>query len=92
MAPHVGLMTGYDSDEPFDFSPEYIDELNALQINAISSPKRFFLVAAKGDELLDWKEMVDFYPGAHHLVLEGSDHGIADYSKYLPEILEFIPS
>jgi len=49
-------------------------------------------VAAKGDELLDWKEMVDFYPGAQHLVLEGSDHGIADYSKYLPEILEFIPS
>jgi len=92
LAPHVGLMTGYDSDEPFDFRPEYIDELNALQINAINSPKRFFLVAAKGDELLDWKEMVDFYPGAQHLVLEGSDHGIADYSKYLPEILEFIPS
>jgi len=47
-------------------------------------------MAAKGDELLDWQEMVDFYPGAMHLVLEGSDHGIADYADHLPEVLKFI--
>ena len=47
-------------------------------------------MAAKGDELLDWKEMVDFYSGAHQLVLEGGDHGISDYSKYLPQVLKFI--
>jgi predicted esterase YcpF (UPF0227 family) len=47
-------------------------------------------MAAKGDELLDWQEMVDFYPGANHLVLEGSDHGISEYSNYLPQVLKFI--
>jgi len=90
LAPHVGMMTAYDSDEPFDFRPEYIDELKALQIERITNPERYFLIAAKGDELLDWKEMVDFYPGAKQLVLEGSDHGIADYGDHLPEILSFI--
>jgi predicted esterase YcpF (UPF0227 family) len=84
------MMTAYDSDEPFDFRPEYIDELRALQVEAITNPSRYFLMAAKGDELLDWKEMVDFYSGAHQLVLEGGDHGISDYSKYLPQVLKFI--
>ncbi|QWD78814.1 YqiA/YcfP family alpha/beta fold hydrolase [Polynucleobacter sp. MWH-Svant-W18] len=90
LAPHVGLMTAYDSDEPFDFRPEYIEELKALQIERISDPSRYFLIAAKGDELLDWKEMAEFYPGAYQLVLEGSDHGIADYPDHLPKVLDFI--
>jgi predicted esterase YcpF (UPF0227 family) len=90
LAPHVGMMTAYDSEEPFDFRPEYIDQLNALQVESITEPSRYFLIAAKGDALLSWKEMVDFYPEANHLVLEGGDHGISDYSKYLPEVLKFI--
>jgi len=92
LAPHVGMMTSYDSDEPFDFRPEYIDELKALQVERISNPKRYFLIAAKGDELLDWNDMSAFYPGAKQLVLEGSDHGIADYPEHLPKVLEFISS
>ena len=92
LAPHVGLMTAYDSDEPFDFRLEYIDELKSLQVEKISNPTRYFLIAAKGDELLDWQEMVGFYSGAHQLVLEGSDHGISDYANYLPQVLGFISS
>jgi len=92
LAPHVGMMTSYDSDEPFDFRPEYIDELKALQVERISNPDRYFLIAAKGDELLDWREMSAFYQGANQLILEGSDHGISDYADHLPRVLEFISS
>jgi len=90
LAPHVGMMTSYDSNEPFDFRPEYIDELKTLQVEGITNPNRYFLIAAKGDELLDWTEMRAFYKGAHQLILEGSDHGIADYADHLPKVLEFI--
>jgi predicted esterase YcpF (UPF0227 family) len=90
LEPHVGMMTAYDSDEPFDFKAEYIDELRALQVNQITDPGRYFLIAAKGDELLDWTEMVAFYSGSKQLVLEGSDHGIADYTDHLPAVIDFI--
>lgn len=92
LAPHVGMMTAYDSDEPFDFRPEYINELIDLQVENITNPSRYFLIAAKGDELLDWREMVDFYPGAKQLVLEGSDHGISNYAEHLPKVIDFICS
>ena len=90
LEPHVGMMTAYDSDEPFDFKAEYIDELRALQIDSITDPKRYFLIAAKGDELLDWKEMASFYLGAKQLILEGGDHGISDYANHLPAVIDFI--
>lgn len=90
LAPHVGMLTTYDSNEPFDFRPEYIDELKDLQIDQITAPSRYFLIAAKGDELLDWREMVEFYAGANQLVLEGSDHGISEYGELLPKVLKFI--
>lgn len=90
LEPHVGMMTAYDSEEPFDFKAEYIDQLQVLQVNRISNPERYFLIAAKGDELLDWREMAAFYPGAKQLILEGSDHGIADYATHLSSVIEFI--
>lgn len=90
LEPHVGIMTAYDSEEPFDFKAEYIDELRALQVDSITDPERYFLIAAKGDELLDWKEMVAFYPGTKQLILEGSDHGISDYVNHLPAVIDFI--
>ena len=90
LAPHVGMLTAYDSNEPFDFRPEYIDELKALQVEKITTPERYFLIAAKGDELLDWNEMAEFYQGANQLILEGSDHGISEYRELVPRVLEFI--
>ena len=90
LEPHVGMMTAYDSEEPFDFKAEYINELRALQVERIIDPKRYFLIAAKGDELLDWKEMAAFYPRSKQLILEGSDHGIADYATHLPAVIDFI--
>ena len=89
LAAHVGMLTSYDTDEPYDFRPEYIDELKALQVESITDPSRYFLMAAKGDELLDWHEMVDFYPNANHEVIEGSDHGITEYPLYLDRVVHF---
>ena len=90
LASHVGMLTAYDTNEPYDFRPEYIDQLKDLQVEVISNPSRYFLMAATGDELLDWQEMVEFYGGAEQLVLEGSDHGISEYSDHLPKVLNFI--
>ena len=89
LEPHVGVMTAYDSEEPFDFRAEYIDELNRMQIESITLPERYLLLAATGDELLDWREMAAFYPGAQQIIIQGSDHGIHNYSEYLDSVVGF---
>ncbi|OWT75596.1 esterase [Achromobacter sp. HZ28] len=89
LATQVGAQTMYHSGEPFEFQPEFVAELAAIEIERPTRPERYFLVAATGDEVLDWQEMRDFYAGCRQRIIPGSDHGIADFEKYLPEVLEF---
>jgi len=86
---YTGPQTMYHSDERFDFRPEYVDEMRALEIGAISFAQRYFLIAAKGDEVLDWREMVAHYPGVRSKVLDRSDHGLSDFADYMDEVLAF---
>jgi uncharacterized protein len=68
---------------------EYIDELQEIYVKKITQAERYFLLAAKGDEVLDWHEMVAKYPGAQQLILEGGDHAISDYPNYLNQLMQF---
>ena len=89
LATQVGEHTQYHSDDPFIFRREYVDELAEMAVGKPSHPERYLLVAAKGDEVLDWQEMVAWYAGCRQRVLEGSDHGLSDFADYLPEVLDF---
>jgi predicted esterase YcpF (UPF0227 family) len=86
---YVGVTTMFHSDERFEFKRDYIDELKAFDVQQITRPERYFLLAAKGDEVLDWREMVAHYPGAQQCVIEGSDHGISDFDQYLDQVLAY---
>jgi predicted esterase YcpF (UPF0227 family) len=86
---YVGVTTAFHSDQPFEFKREYIDELKSLAVDNITNPHRYFLAAATGDEVLDWREMVAHYPGAPQCVIEGSDHGISDFADHLDAVLRF---
>ena len=89
LAAYVGEMTAFHSpEERFFFRSEYVDELRALTPGPITRPERYFAVIAKGDEVLDWREMSARYPGARIRLLEGSDHGLSDFDDHLPHILE----
>lgn len=86
---HVGVTTAWHSDEPFEFRQEYIGELQALRVARITRPERYFLLAATGDEVLDYRDMVAHYAGARQHVIEGSDHAISEFPQYVDEVLAF---
>ncbi|MDC8758738.1 YqiA/YcfP family alpha/beta fold hydrolase [Janthinobacterium fluminis] len=86
---HVGVTTEFHSDKPFEFKREYIDELRALSVARITAPQRYFLIAATGDEVLDYRDMVAHYAGARQQLIQGSDHGIAEFADYLAPVLAF---
>lgn len=86
---HVGVTTQFHSDEPFEFKREYIDELRALAVDPITKPERYFLIAATGDEVLDYRDMVKHYAGARQHVIDGSDHAISEFPDYLDAVLAF---
>ncbi|MGV2906032.1 YqiA/YcfP family alpha/beta fold hydrolase [Achromobacter sp. AGC25] len=89
LATQVGEHPMYHSDAPFVFLPEYVDELAAIHAPRITQPDRYFLVAATGDEVLDWREMRDRYADCRQRIVQGSDHGLSDFAQWMPEVLEF---
>jgi len=91
LKPYIGELPSWHSDEILMFRSEFIDDLKAMEVG-LTAPQRYLLLAAKGDELLDWQEMVARYPGARHQVIEGSDHGLSDFDQHWPMVSDFLLS
>ena len=91
LAGFIGEQTMYHAPEDhFFFRAEYIDELRAMAPAAITNPQRYLAIVAKGDEVLDWREMNARYAATQLRLLEGSDHGLSDFDVHLPHILRFL--
>jgi len=90
LAKYIGENKAWHSDEPFYFRAEYVDELRALAAAGLTRPERYFAVIAKGDEVLDWREMNARYAGCRIKLLEGGDHALSDFDNHLPDIVAFL--
>jgi predicted esterase YcpF (UPF0227 family) len=89
LAGQVGVHKAWHSDDRLSFKVEYLQDLQAME-RPITQAHRYFLIAAKGDELLSWEEMVAAHPGATHRVVEGSDHGLSDFAQHWPSLRAFL--
>ncbi len=91
LAKYIGEQSSWhDADERFFFKPEFVQELRDLTLTGLSQPDRYFALIAKGDEVLDWREMTGRYAGAPLELLEGGDHAISDFEAHLPSVLSFL--
>ncbi len=88
---YIGEQTAWhDPAESFYFRPEYIAELRVLDVSARPPAAPQLTIIAKGDEVLDWREMAARYPQAELRLLEGGDHALSDFAVHLPEVDRFL--
>jgi uncharacterized protein len=88
---YIGEQTAWhDPAERFYFKPEYIGELRALDITGQAPAAPELAIIAKGDEVLDWREMVARYPHAQQVMQEGGEHALANFGDYLPRVAAFL--
>ena len=86
---HLGRQPVYFSADEIDFRPEHLRELKEIDTPVISRPERYFLVAATGDTLIDYRTMTNKYAGARQRVVTGSNHELSDFDLYMDEVLDF---
>jgi len=89
---HLGRQPVYFSADEIDFRPEHLRELKEIDTPVISRPARYFLVAATGDALIDYRTMTNKYAGARQRVITGSNHELSDFDRYMDEVLDFCGS
>ena len=91
LAKYIGEQTvWHDPGEHFFFEARFVDELRALQAGPLARPQGILAIIAKGDEVLDWRDMAARYAGAQQQLLDGGDHALSDFAAQLPCILEFL--
>lgn len=88
--------TWHDPQQSFFFQPEFVDELKTLERPHTPAPAeadRLMAVIAKGDEVLNWREMTARYSrhaGARIRLIEGSDHALGDFDDHVGAIMAFL--
>lgn len=94
LAGYIGEQTAWHNphnpEGHFFFEPRFVDELKAQHAGPLKTPGNYLAVIAKGDEVLDWREMTARYAGARIRLLEGGDHALSDFDSHVPEILDFL--
>jgi predicted esterase YcpF (UPF0227 family) len=92
LAAHIGRQTMYhSSQESFDFRAEYVDELRAMAPpTPLAHPANILAIVAKGDEVLDWREMAARYAHGPLKLIAGSDHGLSDFEAHVPDLLRHL--
>jgi hypothetical protein len=95
---YVGEQTSWhDPAAHFEFKAGYVDELLAMEADIQrlapqhpATQQRQFSIVAQGDEVLDWREMVDFCAGGQTTLLPGSDHAISDFDQHIDALFQFM--
>jgi uncharacterized protein len=85
LGPQRNLYTG----APYELTEQHLTELQALWVERPTRPERYYLIVTTGDEVLDYREATEKYVGTKQLVVQGSDHGFAEFEQYLDSVLEF---
>jgi len=85
LGPQKNLHTG----APYALTERHLEELRALFVPQPTRLERYYLMVTTGDEVLDYRQAVAKYAGARQLVVQGSDHGFADFEQHIDSVLAF---
>jgi len=88
----LGENKNYHTGELFDFTEKHLKELELLHVSTLKQAQNLLLLTQTGDEVLDFQKGVDYYQGSEQVVIEGGDHGFADYENYLDKTVDFLSS
>jgi len=88
LGPQRNLYTG----EAFELTEEHVEELRALDVEGITEAARYWVFLETADEVLDYREAVDFYRGALHTIERGGDHTLVSFPEHVPELVDWAKS
>lgn len=93
LARHIGEQTAWhDPETRFFFQSEFVSELQALDAATPPhpTPGQVLAIVAKGDEVLDWREMAARHASARLHLLEGSDHALSGFDDLIDGVFDFL--
>jgi uncharacterized protein len=90
LADQVGMLQkNWHGGEEYEFTTDHLAELAAIHVPEIRHPENHLLLVETGDEVLDYREAVNYFAGARQIVIEGGDHGFTRFDDYIETLIAF---
>ena len=76
--------------EEYLLEPHHVEELRALDLPVLQYPERIWLLQQQGDEVLDYRNALQFYHFARTTVELGGNHAFTEFERYCAQIVGFL--
>lgn len=84
----VGKAVHFHDQTAYEWTAAHTESLRAYQV-AQPATERCLLMLQTGDELLDYRQALDVYPGAELILEEGGNHGFEGFERHLSYIQQW---
>ena len=85
-----GEYKSFTADKIVRVTPDYADQLRALDAAPFADPTRVLMVLCTGDEVLDWRRAATRFSDVQSIVIDGSDHRISCFEEYAAAVRDFL--
>lgn len=86
----LGEQRNYHTGKGYILTQAQVDELLAIEVDALKYPERLWILLQTADETLDYRLALAKYPHSPMLVEEGGNHAFDSFEHHIPAIIDFL--
>jgi len=86
---HLGRYYHPVRQQHYEVRADHLPLLENLQVQELRQPSQYLVLLQSGDEVLDYRQALDFYQQCQTDVQEGGDHSYQNLQSRLADIVNF---